>query len=177
MLLEYQNLKIRNATADDAKQLAIWWNDGAIMDHAGFPNGLGKTADSIAESLKSDSDDSHRRLMVEVNQMPIGEMNFHNRKEGTAGIGIKICDSSRQEKGIGRMVLSMLISSLFHDLGYKRIYLDTDLNNRRAQHVYEKLGFRKIRVNENAWKDQLGELRSTVEYELYEADFVDFTKV
>ena len=37
----YKNLTIRNATVDDAAILADWWNDGTIMAHAGFPDGLG----------------------------------------------------------------------------------------------------------------------------------------
>ena len=72
------------------------------------------------------------------------------------------------------MLLSMLISSLFHDLGYQMIRLDTDLKNERAQHVYEQLGFTRLRVNENAWTDQLGELRSSVDYELAPEDFISF---
>jgi len=50
--------------------------------------------------------------------------------------------------------------------------LDTNLKNTRAQHVYEKLGFRKVRTRINAWKDQLGELQSAVDYELTAEDFV-----
>ncbi len=36
----------------------------------------------------------------------------------------------------------MLIEELFH-MGAQLIFLDTNLNNTRAQHVYEKLGFKK----------------------------------
>ncbi|MDE7278448.1 MAG: GNAT family N-acetyltransferase, partial [Oscillospiraceae bacterium] len=71
-----------------------------------------------------------------------------------------------RNRGIGKKVLSLFIHGLFHDLGYSLIKLDTDLKNERAQHVYEKLGFQKIRVNLNAWKDQLGNNRSSVDYEL-----------
>ena len=39
--LQYENLTIRPAEIADAKQLACWWNDGAVMAHAGFPNGIG----------------------------------------------------------------------------------------------------------------------------------------
>ena len=74
------------------------------------------------------------------------------------------------------MLLSMLIASLFDDLGYRKIILDTNLNNTRAQHVYEKLGFRKLRVLENSWKNQLGEWQSSVDYEIYREDFVNFAK-
>ncbi len=30
------NLTIRQAKVADAKQLAVWWNDGAVIAHAGF---------------------------------------------------------------------------------------------------------------------------------------------
>ena len=70
----------------------------------------------------------------------------------------------------------MLISFLFYDLRYQKIILDTNLNNKRAQHVYEKLGFRKLRVNVNSWQNQLGEPQSSVDYELIPEDFVNFAK-
>lgn len=41
MLLRFKNLTIRNAETADSDQLSLWWNDGAVMAHAGFPNGLG----------------------------------------------------------------------------------------------------------------------------------------
>jgi RimJ/RimL family protein N-acetyltransferase len=49
------NLTIRNATARDAEQLAAWWNNGAVMAHAGFPRGLSTTpenTDSLRFHLK-----------------------------------------------------------------------------------------------------------------------------
>nr|WP_294484787.1 GNAT family protein [uncultured Anaerosporobacter sp.] len=73
-------------------------------------------------------------------------------------------------------MLSMLISDLFKDLGYKKIVLETNLNNLRAQHVYEKLGFQKLRVNVDAWKNQLGELQSSIDYELMEKDFIYYSE-
>lgn len=176
MFLTFEDLTIRNATTDDAGQLAAWWNDGAVMAHAGFPNGIGETAEEIADDLKNDSDDSGRRLIIELARAPIGEMNYRNIGSHTAEIGIKICDFSLHDKGLGKKLLSMLISSLFYDLGYQKIILDTNLNNKRAQHVYERLGFRKLQVRENSWRDQLGELQSSVDYELAPKDFVNFAK-
>ena len=103
-------------------------------------------------------------------------MNYRREAKDTAGIGIKICDFSLHDRGYGKIVLSMLISSLFHDMGYKKIILDTNVNNKRAQHVYEELGFQKIRIRENAWKNQLGELQSFIDYEMHPDDFVNFAK-
>ena len=36
------------------------------MEHAGFPNGIGQTPDSIADSWKNDTDDTYRRLIIEI---------------------------------------------------------------------------------------------------------------
>ena len=58
------NLCIRNATPRDCGQLAAWWNDGAVMAHAGFPLCLGTTADKIKSEIADDSDDTRRRLTV-----------------------------------------------------------------------------------------------------------------
>lgn len=176
MRLEYRNITIRNAVENDAQQLAAWWNDGRVMAHAGFPNGTGQTVQEIADSLQKDSDQTGRRLIIELDDTSIGEMNYRNKGNLTAEIGIKTCDFSRQNKGIGKIVLSMLISALFHDCGYEKIVLDTNLKNRRAQHVYERLGFKKVRINRNSWKDQTGEPQSSVDYELYPKDFIPFTK-
>ena len=55
-----------------------------------------------------------------------------------------------------------------------KIVPDTNLTNTRAQHVYESLGFRKVRTNIDSWKDQFGKLQSSVDYELVEKDFVSY---
>lgn len=91
-------------------------------------------------------------------------------------IGIKICDFSRQNQGLGKVILSLFINALFNDYGYHKIILDTNLNNSRSQHVYEQLGFEKIRISHNSWKDQLGRWQSTVDYELTKVSFVSFFK-
>ncbi len=167
------NLIIRNATPDDAQTLRNWWNDGKVMAHAGYPHGLGTTADEIVLGLASDTDDKGRRLILEIDSLPVGEMNYRNKGSNVAEIGIKICDAEKQEKGFGSLFLMMLIESLFNEMGYEKIILDTNLNNTRAQHVYEKLGFRKIATNLNSWRNQVGELQSSVDYMLTKGEYLN----
>ena len=173
MLLSYESVTIRNAKSADAPLLARWWNDGKVMAHAGFPMGLNTTAEKIADSLKTDTDDTRRRLILEFENTPIGEMNYRNTGNGECEIGVKICEFSHQEKGIGRKALSLLIDALF-EMGYTKINLDTNLTNTRAQHVYELLGFRKTGVRYDSWRDQLGNLQSAVDYELTKENFRSF---
>ena len=172
MLIRQENLAIRNAVKEDAQTLGKWWRDGKVMAHAGFPLGLSVIDEEIAKSLMTDTDGTHRRLIIEIDGVPIGEMNYRNKGSATAEIGIKICDFSMQEKGYGTKFLRMLIGELFGKFGYDKIILDTNLNNTRAQHVYEKLGFRRLRVNRDAWRDQLGRPQSSVDYEMSKTDYL-----
>lgn len=168
-------LTIRNAEARDVGQLCRWWNDGEVMAHAGFPKGLGTTEEKIHADLSRD-DDTHRRCIIELDGRPIGEMNYRVKGEGTAEIGIKICDKTARDRGLGTRLLSMFIGALFGEYGFERIVLDTNLNNLRAQHVYEKLGFRRVRVNFNSWENQLGEPQSSVDYALTREEFLSAGK-
>lgn len=173
MRLTYKDICIRDAEKRDCEQLAEWWNDGTVMAHAGFPNGLGTNAEDIEKQIETDSDDSKRRLIIEKDHLLIGEMSYYNLGDHIAEIGIKICNPDYREKGLGRVILSMLIRELFR-MGYKKIVLDTNLKNERAQHVYEKLGFTKVRIRKDAWKDQLGDLQSAVDYELTQELFTEY---
>lgn len=173
MYLRYNKITIRNAVETDASQLAAWWNDGRVMAHAGFPLGLGTTPEKIRKGLSTDTDETRRRLILELDETPIGEMCYRNLGNGSVDIGIKICEPIYQERGIGRIALSVLISCLF-DIGYTKIVLDTNPKNTRARHVYEMLGFRQLRVNLNSWTNQLGQPESSVDYELTAENFTNF---
>ena len=169
MYIQYDTLLIRDAVTADAQQLTAWWNDGAVMAHAGFPLGLGTTVEKVIAGL------GNGRLVLEENERLIGEACYRKVGEGIAEIGIKICETDCQNRGLGRVILSMLISWLFAQ-GFEKIVLDTNLTNKRAQHVYESLGFRKLRINYDSWTDQLGNKQSAVDYELVEDKFVDYRK-
>lgn len=158
-MLQYDTLTIRPAVAEDAAQLVTWWNDGSVMAHAGFPRGLGTTVEKVIQGL------GNGRLIMEEGGRPIGECCYRPINGGSVEIGIKICEVDCQNRGLGRKLLSMLIGWLFQQ-GYSRIELDTNLTNARAQHVYESLGFQKLRVNIDSWTDQLGRPQSSVDYAL-----------
>jgi RimJ/RimL family protein N-acetyltransferase len=169
MYLKNDNLVLRHATVDDVQILCHWWSDGKVMAHAGFPNGIHTDANKLMDKIKNKTDFS-RNLIIEIDTNRIGEMSY-GIKDEAAEIGIKICDFSYQGKGYGTKALKMLIEYLFKDMKVKKIILDTNLNNTRAQQVYENIGFRKVAVRTNSWKNQLGVLQSSVDYELKEEEF------
>lgn len=144
MYLKDDNLVIRNATSDDAKILCAWWNDGKVMEHAGYPNGIGTTQDFIVEQLSKDDDEMHRRLILEIDSVPVGEMNYRNKGDRTAEIGIKICNFEKQEKGFGTRFLKMLIGYLLYDKGYGRIILDTNVKNTEHSMFMRNLALERL---------------------------------
>ena len=174
MNLKYNEITIREALPADAAQHCMWWNDGTVMAHAGYPNGLGITREAIIEKLEAQEIQNTCRHIIEYEGRPIGEMNYIRMNETACEMGIKICEADMQNQGIGKVVLSLFIRGLFEKLGYDKICLDTNLNNKRAQHVYELLGFQKVRVNTDSWKNQLGELQSSVDYELARDGFKSY---
>ena len=65
MHIKYKNLTIRDAVAADAEQLVTWWNNGAVMAHAGFPNGLGTAVEKVIAGL------GNGRLILKENELLI----------------------------------------------------------------------------------------------------------
>lgn len=88
--------------AADAELVTAWWNDGAVMAHAGFPNGLGTTIEDVIAGLGDGS------LVLEEGERLIDEACYRKVGEGIAEIGIKICETDCQNRGLGRVILSML---------------------------------------------------------------------
>lgn len=112
--IHYEDLLIRPAEIADAEQIAAWWNDGDVMAHACFPNGLGITVEKVIDVL------GKGLMIIEENGRLIGECNYRQTDIGIAEIGIILCETDCQNRGIGRKVLSMLIGRLFR-IGYSKI--------------------------------------------------------
>jgi RimJ/RimL family protein N-acetyltransferase len=135
------------------------------MAHAGFPLGLSLSIEQITKQINKNN--RHQQLfIIEYNKIAIGEMNYHIDEVMACEIGIKICDASMHNKGYGKRALQLLINYLFKELPIAKIILDTNFLNKRARHVYESLGFSLVRMNANAWIDQVGVWQTSLDYEL-----------
>ena len=179
MLIKRSRLTIRSAVEEDAEVLTNWWNDGSVMSHAGFPNGLGQSINQTREQIRRNEISLSQRCIIEADGIRVGEMNFQLIGEGIAEIGIKICAPEHQNKGNGSELIRMLLQYLFEDqelnskYAVEKVILDTNLTNARSQHVYKKLGFDHVRVNHHAWQDQLGEWQDSVDYEMSRKLYID----
>jgi len=167
MYLKKNDLVLKSAQIEDAKILTGWWNDGKVMAHAGFPKGLGLEQEATIRNIKKMNQDVQKEqlLMILYQDVSIGEMHYKIDQNG-ANIGIKICDFSYHQKGIGTLAIQCLNEYLFDHLGVKRVYLDTNIHNIAAQKTYEKIGFNKIGMRKDVFIDQLGQPQSCYDYEL-----------
>lgn len=171
MRVDRDPIVLRSATREDAVQLNTWWNDGSVMAHAGFPNGLGESLERTQALVAQNAESLSQRCMIEIDGVAVGECSYRLR-ENEAELGFKICDPTYQNRGYGTRIIEMLIDFIFSDEAInqvakiERVVLDTNLNNKRAQHVYEKIGFVQTGIRYHDWKDQLGRLQSSVDYAL-----------
>jgi RimJ/RimL family protein N-acetyltransferase len=165
-----KTLRYRLAHEGDVKILANWWRDGEIMEHAGFPYGLKIDEDKLKERLQKQEASNHQVFIIEYGGEAIGEMGV-KKQDIEAEIGIKICHRNHQNKGLGTNILNQLLENLFEQEGIKLVSLDTMLENKRAQKVYERIGFRKVKTEDNVFVDQLGKNRSAVFYEMTKEDY------
>ena len=171
MRIEQDNIVIRSAAPSDAPLLNRWWNDGAVMAHAGFPEGLGQPLEETIAAIKSYEGKLSQLCLIEIDGQPVGEMSF-GIGQNEANPGWKICETDYQNRGYGRKIIRMTFDYLFTNpelnqrVPIHRLFWDTNLKNTRAQHVYESLGARRLGIRENCWTDQLGQPQSAVDYEL-----------
>lgn len=164
MYIEKDKIVIRSSEIKDAEQITKWWNDGKVMSHAGFPKGLGVSKEEVRDIILSNNKDC-QLLMVQIQGDDVGEMNYRKTKSGVE-IGIKLCKFEYHGKGYGTKLIKLLIDFLCDELHCNLIEVNTNVNNRQAQALYEKVGFKQIRIEKDGWRNQLGELQSTIFYEL-----------
>ena len=182
MKLSYQNYTLHEATLDDVYLLTEWWNDGNIMAHAGFPKGLNIESHEIEKIILKNSIEKAILFIIRFGEKSIGETNYRVCDNKEIEIGIKIVDEESQNKGIGTIVIHILLRFLYLQ-GHRIINLDTNLNNLRAQHFYEKIGFTKEKTENDSWCDQNGKLQSSVFYKInldrycFEESFIDNIRI
>lgn len=170
MKINNNGVILRNAVETDIEQLTEWWSDGKIMSHAGFPKGIKTDRNKLLSRIREQNLTSlplSLLMIIELeNGKVIGEMNYKLKEEAVFELGIKICDFSMHGKGYGELAMKGIIEYLKKYLTASKIVLDTNLNNTRAQNFYKRIGFKEVKILKDNWKDQLGNLQSSVIFEM-----------
>jgi aminoglycoside 6'-N-acetyltransferase len=105
------------------------------------------------------------RFAIVAGGEPVGAVQFWEESDpGSryADVDIFVAPES-QGRGLGTEAMRLIVRHLVEDRGHHRVTLSTAVDNVRAIHVYEKVGFRAVGVtrksnfNELAgeWQDEL----------------------
>lgn len=165
-----KNLEIHIATSKFSKYFHAWWNDGNLMKSVGFPNGLNNSFDDIVEKLNFMESSDNKKLYIIKNldsQNYIGELSYSHLsiESKSCQVGIKICEIELQSKGFGYEAFTGFLDYLNKEYGITEFKLDVLATNHNAIGLYEKIGFKKVKYNENSWTNVEGMSFDSIEYQ------------
>ncbi len=142
-------IEVREVTVKDAKNLLEFCNQvGSETDNLSYGSeGMGLSVAEEEEILaKFQNDKTSYFLLAEENGQIVGTCNCRSfrkkRLSHRAEIGIAV-KKACWNKGIGRKLLTCLID-ISRQSGLKILSLEVRTDNKRAIHLYESLGFRRI---------------------------------
>lgn len=143
-----KTLQEKNATKD----YCGWLNDPEVNQYLGTRK---ITVDELKEYIKEKNKNpnclflgiffkGHQKHIGNVKLEPI---DFKNLK---ATIGILIGDKNYWGRGIGTEVTELLVDYAFQKLNLKEINLGVISKNKAARRIYEKAGFKVVRVEKKS---------------------------
>lgn len=153
---------IRQLEIGDEEYLHKWWNDSKLMEHAAHPFGTLQSKEAIKINILKEIESSvmfpeKKRFLIckKENMEPIGEINYSGweARNQKCEFGIKICEVQQQGKGYGEDALTHFLDFLFKFLNLNKIELTTMIDNKRAQNLYKKLGFKEIGIIRQGYFD------------------------
>lgn len=180
MELVKDDIRLRTAGLDDTRILNKWWNDGRVMEHAGFPEGLGEGLDQTLEKIRA-SNILNRLCIIEIGGRPVGELSYRV-VDDLAYLDWKICREDYLGRGYEARILNLALAYIFGNTDLNaigkinQVILDTLIENEEAQAIYEdELGASQVDIVEGSTLDQLGNPRTLVKYEINKGDFTGRT--
>ncbi|MTI48804.1 GNAT family N-acetyltransferase [Sporosalibacterium faouarense] len=172
-MIEGKNIVIRQLELGDEEYLYKWWNDGEMMAHATHPFGTLQSKESIKLNILKEIEETKmfskkRRFIIckKEDLEPIGEINYNDwdARNQKCEFGIKICETSEQNRGYGKDTLFHFIDFLFRFLNLNKIELTTMVDNNRSKGLYKKLGFQEIGIIREGYFDSRRGEYSDVRY-------------
>jgi diamine N-acetyltransferase len=146
---------LRPLEPEDAAIVHRWYEDAefrALM--GGRPASLAERRAAFERRATEPPSDSVSLIVClradgrAVGRVDLFEIDPYN---GNAAFGIGIGDPSDRGQGFGRDAVEALCDYVFGQLRLERLWLTTDADNARAQHLYESLGFRPEGVARHAY--------------------------
>jgi aminoglycoside 6'-N-acetyltransferase len=153
LVLHGERVVLRPAVDADAARLAeILATQEVAMWWGAYP------LERVREEMTDGPYEDELTFVVEVDGVVIGliqQWEEHEPQYRHAGIDISL-HPDWHGKGLGTDAVRTLARHLFEDLGHHRVTIDPAAHNERAIRCYEKVGFRRVGVMREYWRDPGG---------------------
>lgn len=153
-ITENQNLLIRQAKFQDYEYFAKWELDPEVTAFLSFDDDR-TYEDVVNEAIRDKSDETKMDLTIEDKKsgQPIGRIiitRIDRHSDSLDVTKLYIGEKEMRGKGVGEEVMRLLLAYCFTFMHMERVSLDYYTGNKRAQNLYERLGFKSEGVARNA---------------------------
>lgn len=169
-VLDTPRLLLRPLGLDDAASLlpALTSSDNMQYWSSGPVASLPEARDYLRWNVEGEDVQTWVFVRPSAPQDALGWVILMDRREGNAEIGY-MSRPDAQGQGYAREAVRRVIDHAFRDRGLRRLYADTDPDNRGSIHLLEKLGFRLEGRLRAAWQTHIG-VRDSLIYGLLPED-------
>lgn len=155
-ITENQNLLIREVRFQDYEYFARWEVDPEVTKYLSFDDDR-SYEDVVNEAIRDKTDETKMDLTIvdKKRELPIGRIlvtRIDRHSDSLDVTKLYIGDADMRGKGIGEEVMRLLLAYFFTFMHMERVSLDYYTGNKKAQNLYEKLGFKNEGVARNATK-------------------------
>lgn len=134
---------LRRTAPGDLQDLLQLWNDGEVMKHVGFPDGIGYDLTRMQRWLErlEASETRHHYVIVHPTIGFCGETYYSaDMAHGRAELDIKLAVAARS-RGIATMALTQLISIVFEtERTIESVWVEPRDENAAAHRLYRRCG-------------------------------------
>ncbi len=155
-ITENQDILIREVKFQDYEFFAKWEIDPEVTAFLSFDEDR-SYEDVVNEAIRDKNDETKMDLTIVAKRTdkPIGRIlvtRIDRHSDSLDVTKIYIGDPEERGKGLGEEVMRLLLAYFFTFMHMERVSLDYYTGNKKAQNLYEKLGFKSEGVARNATK-------------------------
>jgi RimJ/RimL family protein N-acetyltransferase len=148
-MLQGKRITLRAIEREHLPNYVRWFSEPAVLEYFGtyLPMSLAQEQAWYEKQLQ---DSSACNFAVELDGRHIGGAGFAqiDGRNRSAELGLFVGDPELWDQGLGHDILEVLVRYGFEQLNLNRVYLKVFAENKRAVHLYEKIGFQ----HEGRWR-------------------------
>jgi RimJ/RimL family protein N-acetyltransferase len=144
-----ERIILRAIERSDLPDYVRWLNDPKVLEYFGNYRPLSSTEENTwYETMLQD--ESMRAYAIEFEGQHVGGAGYSaiDGRNASAEVGLFVGPPELWDRGLGFDVVQTLLRFGFEQMNLNRIYLRVFAGNKRAIHLYEKLGF----THEGRWR-------------------------